>query len=265
MAVKQSLSGLRVLVTNDDGIDSSGIKALERIANSITPDVWVIAPQTQQSGKGCSITFDNILRVHELSPRKFSISGTPADCIFVALEEILKDKKPDLVLSGINHGPNVADFIGMSGTVGAAFAAALANIKSVAISQDVQKNQCLSKFPLIDHFLPIIIKKLTSFSWPKQTCMNINFPVAKVGEVSGIRIASQGEMDVTWNVHKKDDPDGRPYYWLHAAYSYDEVAGKNSDVALLEKKKAITITALRNRHEFVECAGELEELFAANA
>jgi 5'-nucleotidase len=265
MAAKQSLSGLRVLVTNDDGIDSSGVKALERIANSITPDVWVVAPQTQQSGKGCSITFDNILRVHELSPRKFSVSGTPADCIFIALEEILKDKKPDLVLSGINHGPNVADFIGMYGTVGAAFAAALLNIRAMAISQDVEKNQSLSKFPLIDHFLPIIIKKLASFSWPKQTCMNINFPNAKVGEVSGIKIASQGEMDITWNVHKKNDPDGCPYYWLHGVYSYDEIAHKNSDVALLEKRKAITITALRNKHEFSEYADKLEELFASNA
>ncbi|MDR3187551.1 MAG: 5'/3'-nucleotidase SurE [Holosporaceae bacterium] len=265
MAVKQSLSGLRVLVTNDDGIDSSGIKALERIANSITPDVWVVAPQTQQSGKGCSITFDNILRVHELSPRKFSVSGTPTDCIFIALEGILKDKKPDLVLSGINHGSNIADFLGMSGTAGAAFAAALLNIRSIAVSQDMQKYQSMSKFPLVDHFLPIIIKKLTSFSWPERTCMNVNFPNAKVGEVSGIRVASQGEMNVTWKVHKRDDPDGSPYYWLHASYSYDEIAGKNSDVVLLEKRKAITITALRNRHEFSGCADKLEELFASNA
>ncbi|MDR1375640.1 MAG: 5'/3'-nucleotidase SurE [Holosporaceae bacterium] len=265
MTTKQSLSGLRVLVTNDDGIDSSGIKALERIANSITPDVWVVAPKAQQSGKGHSITFDNILRVHELSPRKFSVSGTPTDCVFVALGEILKDKKPDLLLSGINNGSNIADFIGMSGTVGAAFAAASMNIKSMAISQDTQEDQNLSKFPLIDHFLPIIIKKLISFSWPKQTCMNINFPNVKVGEVNGIRIASQGDMCVTWNVHKKDDPVGCPYYWLHSTYSYDENANKNSDVVLLEKRKSITITALRNKHEFLECTDKLEELFASNA
>jgi 5'-nucleotidase len=263
MAGKQSLSGLRILVTNDDGIDSPGLRALERIAHSITPDVWVIAPDVEQSGKGFSVTFDSILKVDELSPRKFTVSGTPADCIYMAIGEILKDKLPDLVLSGINLGANIGDYIGMSGTVGATFAAASRNIKAIALSQHYEKTKYPTKFPLIDHFLPTIIKKLLSFTWPDRICMNINFPDAQVGEIAGIKIAAQGTMDVVWKVHRKIDPVNRAYYWLQGTHHYDETDEK-SDVVLLEKKKAITITALQNRHEFLECAGKLEELFASH-
>ncbi|MDR0677912.1 MAG: 5'/3'-nucleotidase SurE [Holosporaceae bacterium] len=257
---KSSVS--RILVTNDDGINTSGIKALERIANSITPDVWIVAPEVGQSGKGFSVTFDSILRINEISPRKFSISGTPADCIFMAVEQILADKKPDLILSGINQGANVADFIGMSGTVGAAFAASLQGIKSIAVSQHFV-NKIPSKFPSIDHFLPIIIKKLMLFQWPKGVCMNINFPNTPLGEVKGIRVANQGKLDIKWIIHKKNDPVNNPYYWINADYNYDENQ-INSDVLLLEKENCITITPLMSRHEFLECANKLEELFSSN-
>lgn len=263
MVSKTSLSGLRILITNDDNINSAGIKALERIANSITPDVWVVAPEVEQSGKGFSVTFDSILRIKEISPRKFSVSGTPADCVFVAIGEILKDKKPDLILSGINHGANVADYIGLSGTVGATFAAASSNIKSIAISQHFQEGQPLTKFPLVDHYLPGIIKKLLSFNWPNHVCMNVNFPDALIGEVGGVKIASQGELDVDWKVYKMKDPVDRSYYWLKAEH-VDTKNDENTDVVLLEKKKMITITPLQSRHEYVQCVNQLEELFSSN-
>lgn len=263
MVSKQSLSGLRILITNDDSVNAHGIKALERIANSITPDVWVVAPEVQQSGKGFSVTFDSILKIKQISPRKFSVSGTPADCVFAAIGEILKDKKPDLVLSGINHGSNIADFIGLSGTIGATFAAASQGIKAIGVSQDCKKNSELSKFPLADHFMPGIIKKLMAFDWPDQVCMNVNFPDAQIGDIAGVKVATQGKLDVTWNVHKRFDPVDDPYYWLHATYS-DKMNDANSDVVLLAEKKHITITALESRHEYLGCTKELEELFASN-
>jgi 5'-nucleotidase len=263
MASKQSLSGLRILITNDDGINSHGIKAMERIANSITPDVWIVAPEVGQSGKGYSVTFENSLRMRELSPRKFSVSGTPADCVFVAIGEILKDKKPDLVLSGINHGSNVADFIGLSGTLGAAFASASQNIRAIAVSQHCAKSNELTKFPLPEHFLPSILKKLLSFQWPSRVCMNINFPDVPVGEVAGVRIAKQDTLEVNWSVHRRFDPVDEPYYWLHATYDREKLSD-NSDVMLLSKRKCITITALQCKHEFCENIRELEELFAIN-
>ena len=108
-----------------------------------------------------------------------------------------------------------------------------------------------------------IIKKLVSFTWPNQICMNVNFPDAQVGEVGGVKIASQGELDVNWKVFKKFDPVERPYYWLRAEYA-DKKNDENSDVILLEKKKMITVTPLQSRHEFLGCTEQLEELFASN-
>ncbi|MDR3180088.1 MAG: 5'/3'-nucleotidase SurE [Holosporaceae bacterium] len=263
MKNNQSLSGLRILITNDDGINSHGIKALERIANSITPDVWIVAPEVGQSGKGLSVTFDSALRIKELSPRKFSVSGTPADCIFLAVGEILKDKEPDLILSGINHGANVADFIGLSGTIGATFAAASRNIRSIAISQECKKAHELLKFPLADHFLSNIIKKLLSFKWPDRVCMNVNFPEAQVGDISGVKIASQGDIDVKWAVYKRLDPTDEAYYWLHAVFS-DAESSSMSDVKIIAEGKYITISALKNKQEYCGCNDKLEELFATN-
>jgi 5'-nucleotidase len=257
-----ALSGLRILIVNDDGINSSGVKALERVANTITPDVWVVAPEVGQSGKGFSVTFDSILRIRELSPRKFSVSGTPADCVLVAIGQILSDKKPDLILSGINHGANIADFIGISGTIGATFAAASQGIKSIAVSQHFTRT-VPTKFPLVDHFLPSIIKKLMSFSWPDQICMNVNFPEAPFSDVKGIKVANQGSLNVTWNVYKRMDPVDEPYYWIHATYERKE--DPNSDVVLVEKDNYVTITPLQNRFEFSECLSQLEELFTSNA
>lgn len=256
------LSGLRILITNDDSIQAPGLKALERIANSITPDVWTVAPEVQQSGKGFSVTFDDVLRVKELSPRRFAVSGTPADCVFIALGQILKDHKPDLVLSGINSGSNVADFIGLSGTVGAAFAAASQGVKAIAVSQDFAKT-APAKFSVAEHYLTQIIKRLLGFKWPENVCMNVNFPEAAVGEIGGIRVAKQGCMDVTWHVYEREDPVQKPYYWLRAAYEYKN-NDQDSDIQLLEKEKMITITPLECRHEYGDCMDELKELFASN-
>lgn len=259
-----SLSKMRILITNDDSIHSSGIKALEKIANNISPDVWVVAPEVGQSGKSFSVSFDNILRVKEVSPRKFSVSGTPADCVFVALGEILKDKKPDLVLSGINHGANIGDYIGFSGTIGAAFAASSQNIKAIAVSQDCPESPTVLKFPLVDYFLHEIIKKLMTFSWPERVCMNVNFPDVQLEAVKGIRIASQGCMDIDWNIHKRTDPVDHPYYWIRAKYT-EKPGCDNSDLTLLEKGKFITITPLQSRCEYSGCREKLEELFSSNA
>ena len=263
MVSSKSLSELRILITNDDGINSNGIKALERIANSITPDVWVVAPSVGHSGKGFSVTFDNVLRVNQSSPRKFSVSGTPADCVFLGVGEVLKDKKPDLILSGINHGANIADFIGISGTIGAIFAGASQRIKSIAVSQDCQKESELCKFQLADHFLPKIIKKLISFEWPDQVCMNVNFPNSQIGDIVGVKVATQGEMMINWDIHKKLDPVDEPYYWLHASHK-NISKDKKADITLIESKKYITVSALHCRQEYSGCFDKLEELFSSN-
>lgn len=261
--IYQSLSGIRILITNDDSINSQGIKAMERIANSITPDVWVVAPEVQQSGKGFSVTFDHVLRVVERSPRRFSVSGTPADCTFIAINEILKSKAPDLVLSGINHGANFGDYIGLSGTLGAAFAAASQGIRAIAVSQACTKESSLEKFPIADHYLAKIIKKLMSIEWPDGVCMNVNFPDAPVGNISGIKVVKQGNLDVKWDIVKRLDPVGDAYYWMHSTHA-SKTFDSDTDVDVLAKKNAITITPLQCRHELNGEVDKLEDLFALN-
>lgn len=263
MPSKPSLSAMRILITNDDGINSNGLKALERIANLITPDVWIVAPEVSQSGKGFSVSFESVLRIKQLSPRRFSVSGTPADCVFIAIGEVLKDRKPDLVLSGINLGSNVGDFIGISGTIGATFAAASQDIKAIAVSQDCKRTD-ITKFPVADYYLDKIIKKLVSFEWSKRVCMNVNFPdVQNVGEISGIKIAHQGRFDVIWDVHKRFDPVKDPYYWLHANYK-DVSTDPAADSMIISEGKYITVGALQCRQGFEGCDKKLEELFSSN-
>ncbi len=255
----QSLSGIRILITNDDGVHAAGIKVLEKIANSITPDVWVVAPEKEQSGRGGSVTFDNILRIQEWSPRKFSVTGTPADNVYVALNQILTDKKPDLVLSGINHGENVSAYLSLSGTLGAGFAAASQGIKSICVSQQASQGGT-SKFSNVENFLPDIIKKLYSIHWLEKRVMNINFPNCLHSQVSGIRVTEQANLTANWQTKVDVDPAGSKFYWLHSELDKSKEYLLGSDLgALLEN--AISITPLYCDLTDYESMDRLKEVF----
>lgn len=255
----QSLSGIRILITNDDGIHSAGIKVLEKIANIITPDVWVVAPEKEQSGRGCSDTFDQALRIQKWSPRKFSVTGTPADNVYVALDKILLDKKPDLVLSGINHGENLAGFLSLSGTVGAGFAAASQNIKAICVSQEFSQNSQL-RFSNVENFLPDIIKKLYSLNWRKNRVMNINFPNCSHANVLGVRITKHAQVSSEWHALEREDPSSQKYYWLHSrlVHTKEEVMG--TDIGALEER-FISITPLYCDFTDYESMDDLKGLF----
>lgn len=255
----QSLSGIRILITNDDGVHSLGIKVLEKIANILTPDVWVVAPEKEQSGRGCSATFDSALRIQEWSPRKFSVTGTPADNVYVALDKILLDKKPDLVLSGINHGENLANYLSLSGTIGAGFAAASQGIKAICVSQEIT-NGIVPKFSNVENFLPDIIKKLYSMSWLNNRVMNINFPKCLHSEVTGIRVTSQGHVGTDWKAEEGVDPSKKKYYWITSklAYNPHEIIG--TDISAIEEN-AISITPLYCNFTDFESMNKLKELF----
>lgn len=255
----QSLSGIRILITNDDGVHAAGIKVLEKIANSMTPDVWVVAPEKEQSGRGGSVTFDNILRIQEWSPRKFSVTGTPADNVHVALNQILTDKKPDLVLSGINHGENVSAYLSLSGTLGAGFAAASHGIKSICVSQQIAQGSA-AKFSNIENFLPDIIKKLYSMHWPDKRVMNINFPNCLHSQVSGIRVTEQAKLIANWQVKADVDPAGGKFYWLHSELERNAENLLGSDLgAVLEN--AISITPLYCDLTDYDSMDSLKEIF----
>ena len=139
---------MRILITNDDGIHAPGLAVLERIARELSDDVIVVAPETDQSGVSHSLSLNDPLRLREISPSHFAVKGTPTDCVIMGLRHILKDRKPDLVLSGVNRGQNIAEDVTYSGTIAAAMEGTILGVPSIALSQgSVVGEEGLARMP----------------------------------------------------------------------------------------------------------------------
>ncbi|WP_019014865.1 5'/3'-nucleotidase SurE [Elioraea tepidiphila] len=240
------LSAARILVTNDDGIAAPGIKVLEKIARSLSRDVWLVAPETQQSAVSHALTVRRPLRAHRLAPRRFAVEGTPTDCVLVAVHDILGRRPPDLVLSGINMGANLGEDIGYSGTVAAAMEATLLGRRAIALSLDLpERNGAKPRKPRWDTcetVLPDIIRRLAAQPWPDETLVNVNVPDRSVDTLTGVRVAHQGRRKQGLALEKRTDPDGRPYYWL-VDWSKEEVQPRGSDLSAINDG-AIAITPI---------------------
>ena len=182
----------RVLVTNDDGISSPGIKLLYEIACSLFGDVWVVAPASEQSGKGHSLTLQSSLEVLNKSKKIYSVAGTPTDCMILALNEIMKNSPPGLVLSGVNNGYNLCEDTTYSGTIGAAIEATIADIPAIAFSQETSEEGEIDS-ELSEELIKKIINKLINFNWPEATLFNVNFPY-RYNPNFNIKITKQGKM-----------------------------------------------------------------------
>jgi len=233
----------RILVTNDDGIGAPGIRVLERIARGLSRDVWTVAPETQQSAVSHALTIRRPLRLSRLAPRRFAVDGTPTDCVLVGVHEVLKERGPDLVLSGINMGANLGEDIGYSGTVAAAMEACLLGHRAVAISLDLPRNGTVAKPPRWDTcavLLPGILRTLAGFDWPEATLINVNIPDLPHGAVDGVRVAQQGRRKQGLRLEKRIDPDGRPYFWI-LDYSKEEAQPRGSDLSAINQG-AVSIT-----------------------
>ena len=206
---------MRILVTNDDGISAPGLVALEAIAAELSDDVWVVAPAEEQSGAGHSLTLSQPVRVREINPRRFSVRGTPTDCVMLALGAVMKDAKPDLILSGVNRGGNLAEDVTYSGTVSAAMEGCLAGIRSIALSQ-VMSDYTMGRedFSTATAHGAEVLRRVQTIDWPPGVLININFPPVAPGEVKGVRVTEQGFRDYG-NIHlvERIDPRGFPYYW----------------------------------------------------
>ena len=202
---------MNILVTNDDGIETEGIRVLS-VALSQLGQVTVVAPKAEQSAVGRSITFRSPLRVEpRQSPvaQSFAVTGTPSDCIFLALHHLLDDP-PDLLVSGINTGPNMGDDILYSGTVAGALEGALNGIPSVAISVGSHVNQ---RYDTAAAWLVNFLRE-QRLELPAKTCLNINVPCVDVAELKGSRFTHQGHTHYAQKVVKRKDPWGKEYYWL---------------------------------------------------
>ena len=218
-----SLANKRILIVNDDGIDGPGIKLLERIALELTDDVWVVAPDEERSGASQSISISHPIRYIQRDDRHFSVRGTPADCALLGINEFLGDRKPDILLSGINSGPNLAEDILYSGTCAAAKEGALLGIPSVALSQMRSYNEP-ANWDTSARFLPAIIRQLLEMEWQTGGYINVNVPNIPADKITGVQITRQGQRPPGGFIPiRRVDERHVPYYWIKISPSESEL------------------------------------------
>ncbi len=233
------VSTARILVTNDDGIHAPGLKALTRIARALSKDVWVVAPEHEQSATSHSLTLRRPLRARRVGQRRFAVDGTPTDCVLVALHRLINDKPADLVLSGVNHGANLGEDVTYSGTIAAAMEGALLGVRSIALSQ-MRDGDGIIHWSTAERYAPDIIRRLVTLPWPADLLVNVNFPPCLPDRVNGIRSCRQGRRDNAIQVVEGRDPAGRDYLWL-GDFVRDSGSGPDTDLgAIVDGAIAVT-------------------------
>ena len=233
---------MRILLTNDDGILAEGLVALETIARVLTDDVWICAPEYEQSGASRALTLADPIRVRRLDDRRFATTGTPTDCVMLAVHELMGGLKPDLVLSGVNRGANLAEDVTMSGTVAGAIEGMALGIPSIALSQ--------SGWPAVaeqdmyapsEHFGPGIVKRLVELGWPKDVVININFPAVALDQITEVEVTRQTFRDINVrHAEKRTDLRNREYYWMGFRPERSEPAEGTDLRAIYDGKISVT-------------------------
>jgi 5'-nucleotidase len=204
----------RVLLTNDDGIDAPGLAVLEAVAATLAHEVWVVAPEHDQSGTSHSISLHAPLRYSRQGERRFGVVGTPGDCVVMAVRHLMLDAPPTLVLSGINRGANLGVETVFSGTVGAAMAGMLLGVPSIALSQTFTDREAV-KWDTARSLAPDVIRRLLAIGWSEQACLNVNFPDVPVESAGPLTLTRQGVGLVRRiDVVARTDPRGFDYHWL---------------------------------------------------
>jgi 5'-nucleotidase len=254
---------MRILLTNDDGVNARGLKVLEAIARELSDDVIVVAPEYDQSGVAHSLSLSDPLRLREISPRHFAVKGTPTDCVIMGVCKILADRRPDLVLSGVNRGQNVAEDVTYSGTVAGAMEGAILGIPAIALSQafsSVQGRPSIDWSVAEAHAAPLIRKILAAGIAPGGL-VNVNFPSCALGEVKGVAFTRQGQRNAElMRVEERRDGRGFAYYWL--MFQRGEIQfSDGTDLAALAAQ-TISVTPLRLDLTDDESRLRLEEAFA---
>lgn len=209
------MDGLTILVTNDDGIHAPGLGSLEKIARELSDDIWVVAPETEQSGASHSLTLSDPLRVRQLEERRYAVKGTPTDCVLMALKKVLPEP-PDLVLSGVNRGQNLSEDVTYSGTVAAAMEGTNLGVRSIALSQTYGLDGTFTpKWKTAETHAPGLIRKLYECDWGDGVLINVNFPDCEPDDVKGTEVTVQGKRDQGLvRLDERTDTRGRNYYWI---------------------------------------------------
>jgi 5'-nucleotidase len=223
----------RIFVTNDDGVFSEGIERLAGALSSVG-DVVTVAPDQERSAAGHSLTLHSPLRAKLVGENRWSVDGTPTDCVNWGILHLLKDARPQLLFSGINLGLNLGDDVTYSGTVSAAFEGTLIGVPSVAISQEIETG---FTFDAAAEFAARLARRLLERKLPPGTLLNVNVPA---GETRGVRVAPLGKRRYGEVVVEKLDPRGRPYYWIGSAPPTGELADGTDIAAVAEQHISVT-------------------------
>ncbi len=246
---------MRILLTNDDGIHADGLAALERIARTLSDDLWVVAPETDQSGYAHSLSLSEPLRLRQVGEQRFAVRGTPTDCVIMGVRRLLPSP-PDLILSGVNSGSNIADDVTYSGTVAGAMEGALLGIRSIALSQayNVVEHSRIVPYETGEALAPGLIDRLVRLELPAGTFLNVNFPSCRAEEAAGTVVTSQGKLSYNLGIEERADGRGLPYYWLRFGRDTTELregtdifAVRNNFVSVTPLKLDLTAHELRDR------------------
>lgn len=244
---------MRILITNDDGINAPGLAAAEDIARALVGadgEIWVVAPAIEQSGVGHCVSYIHPMRIEETGHRRFAVEGSPADCILAGLDHVLKGESPDLILSGVNRGYNVAEDTLYSGTIGAAIEGALHGIPSIAMSQyyGLQNVNLPDPFAAARAFCPAILRRLIdSAQWqdgPYGVFYNVNFPPVAPDLVKGLKATAQGmRKGGGFGVKAQVSPNGRDFLWV--THNADNAVSPPGTDAWESRDGFCTVTPLR--------------------
>ena len=247
-----SLTPMRILLTNDDGVNAPGLKVLERIADLFSDDIWVVAPTEEQSGAGHSLTLTVPVRLRKLGERRFCVTGTPTDSVMMAIAHIMKDNPPDLILSGVNRGANLGEDVTYSGTVSAAMEGALAGIPSIALSQVYSREGMGDSVPFgaAEAWADRVLRPIIGRPLDHRTLINVNFPALPPEQVRGVRVVRQGFRDYgRLRIVERQDPRGYRYYWFGLA-PMEQTPGHQSDLeAVADGYVAVSPLHLDLTHE----------------
>lgn len=204
---------MRILCTNDDGILARGLESLVKIARALSDDVWVVAPQEEQSGAARALTLAHPVRIRKYEDRRFAVTGTPSDAVLMGVQKVLDGEKPDLILSGVNNGQNLAEDVTVSGTIAAAFQGMSMGVPSIALSLSRLAREA-ARWETPEAHGADIVRKLIAAGWPDNVVMNVNFPDRAPDEVAGVEATRQGHRDaVQLFAEERKDLRGGTYYW----------------------------------------------------
>ena len=235
---------MKILITNDDGIHAPGLVVMEAIARQLSEDVVIVAPEADQSGVAHSLSLNDPLRLREIAPNHFAVKGTPTDCVIMAVHKILDGVKPDLVLSGVNRGHNVAEDVTYSGTVAGAMEGTILGIPSITLSQSYGPGGHNNvPWDSAETFAPDLLRKILKAGIAPGTLININFPRCAASEVKGVSVCSQGRRDTLLRVEERADGRRNPYYWI-GFQRLQGIPGDGTDLAALADNR-ISVTPLR--------------------